>query len=61
MTHRARKKDGETGNKFIFSGCMMAMRDASYIVQSILVKYKILAYFSFLWGKKHIKRVCPFK
>ena len=39
----SQEKDVEKGNKFSFSGCMVAIRDASYIFQSILVKVNILA------------------
>ena len=38
---------------------MVAIRDASYIFQSILVKDNILAYFSFFLIIP-MKRVCPF-
>ena len=39
----------------------MAIRDASYIFQSILSKANILAYFSFTEKNNPIKRVCTFK
>ena len=42
-----------------FRGYMMDIRDASYIVQSILVKANILGYFSFFEKNSPIKR--PFK
>ena len=47
MTNIPQEKDGERGNKLSFSKCMLTIRDASYIFQSILVKGHILAYISF--------------
>ena len=62
MTHiRPEKKDGERSNRFSLLGCMVAIIDASYIFQSILVKGTILAYFLFCEKMMPIKRVCPFK
>ena len=51
---------GKRGNKSNFIGCMVAIRDASYSFQSILVKGNILAHFSFFENIRPMKRVCPF-
>ena len=40
---------------------MVAITDASYIFQSILVKGNIVAYVSFFYKFCPMKRVCPFK
>ena len=42
------QKDMERGNKFSFRGCLVTIRDASYIFQLILVIANIQAYFSYL-------------
>ena len=55
------QKDRKRSNKFSVRGCMVAIRDASYIFQSILVKANILAYFSFFFKISPIQRMCPFK
>ena len=51
----------EKGNKFSFRGCIVAIRDASYICLSTLVKANILAYFSCFDKIGPIKRACFFK
>ena len=64
MMHiQPRQNDGERGNTFSCRGCMVGIRDASYIFQAILVKDTILAYISFFEKKiaLYLKRVCPFK
>ena len=55
------EKYRERCKKFSFMGCVVAIREASYISQSVLVNANILAYFSFLEKNNTIKRVCPFK
>ena len=55
-----RERDGERVNKSSFKGCMVAIRDASYIFQSLLVKGNIIAYVSFVDKISHMKRVCAF-
>ena len=56
------QKDRESGNKSSFSRLLstVAIRDASYIFQLILVRANILAYFSFSEKNSPIKRLCPF-
>ena len=46
MTYNQKQKNGEKGNKKSLRGCMVVIRDANYIFQS-MVKVNILAYFSF--------------
>ena len=53
MTHT---QPGERGNKSSFKGCMVAIRDASYIFQSLLMKGNILAYYSFFEKKEDLWR-----
>ena len=61
MQIRPGKKDGERGNTFSFRVCLVGIRDASYIFESLLVKGNILAYFLFFENKNSpIKKVCPF-
>ena len=43
-----------------FRGCRVAIRDARYLVQSTLVKCKILAYFSCCEKISPMKWGCPF-
>ena len=53
------KKIWERGNKFSFRGCMVTSRDASNIVQLILVTTNIVAYFSCLENISPIKVTMP--
>ena len=52
MTHtRSGKRWGEGITNLVLGGCMVPIRDASDILQSILVKANILAYLSFFKEK----------